>query len=475
MIPENNHITWSAEDIRRYWSGQLSAEEMHAMEKAALDDPFLADAMEGYGEALKEKGDASVFAQLNKLHEQVQAQSATNKRIAPVRSFPWWKLAAAAIVLVVTALWIFTGDENKRQSEIATVENARKQDAAARAARDSAAAENYAGATQKAEQELKNTPGENTRDIAKQQDAAGERGLSAFQTKPPDQHFDSSPAYRSRRSTFNLSRPDTQKSDDKPSAAPAIVSAASPLSIKDTAEPKREMEVVVLSDGYKKPADRKSTDADKEKLQNFVSGVVTDNKNNPLANAYLQINNFNNQYTTDLRGQFKIPVQDTVVKVNVTVPGYTTAQFQLKSSYDGAGYVTDNKLQLQPQGNQGLQEVMVNANQKFARKKEMAKSLDEKDGYIPTVMSQDAQPVYGWVGYEQYLAENKRRPQDNPHLVGEVVISFMVDKKQQISDFKVEKSLSPQHDVEALRLVREGPPWKLRKGRKARATVIVRF
>jgi hypothetical protein len=39
---------YTAQDIERYYSGQMPAEEMHALEKAALEDPFLADALDGY-------------------------------------------------------------------------------------------------------------------------------------------------------------------------------------------------------------------------------------------------------------------------------------------------------------------------------------------------------------------------------------------------------------------------------------------
>ncbi|HVU58531.1 MAG TPA: hypothetical protein VHD83_25895, partial [Puia sp.] len=38
---------YSSSDIEKYLSGELSDPEMHAMERAALDDPFLADALEG--------------------------------------------------------------------------------------------------------------------------------------------------------------------------------------------------------------------------------------------------------------------------------------------------------------------------------------------------------------------------------------------------------------------------------------------
>ncbi|HUS02483.1 MAG TPA: carboxypeptidase-like regulatory domain-containing protein [Chitinophagaceae bacterium] len=39
---------YTAADFERYHSGKMSAREMHALEKAALEDPFLADALEGY-------------------------------------------------------------------------------------------------------------------------------------------------------------------------------------------------------------------------------------------------------------------------------------------------------------------------------------------------------------------------------------------------------------------------------------------
>ncbi|MBK7649488.1 MAG: hypothetical protein IPJ20_00375 [Flammeovirgaceae bacterium] len=37
------------DDIKRYINGEMSTEEQHALEKRALRDPFLADALEGAG------------------------------------------------------------------------------------------------------------------------------------------------------------------------------------------------------------------------------------------------------------------------------------------------------------------------------------------------------------------------------------------------------------------------------------------
>ena len=48
MKKEKNNNQYSAEYIRKYLDGQLSDQDMQALEKAALEDPFLADAIEGY-------------------------------------------------------------------------------------------------------------------------------------------------------------------------------------------------------------------------------------------------------------------------------------------------------------------------------------------------------------------------------------------------------------------------------------------
>ena len=44
----NNKPEVSQELIRQYLAGELDDKAMHALERQALDDPFLAEALEGY-------------------------------------------------------------------------------------------------------------------------------------------------------------------------------------------------------------------------------------------------------------------------------------------------------------------------------------------------------------------------------------------------------------------------------------------
>src|SRR4051812_649955 len=87
----NNKFT--AADIERYHSGKMSAEERHALEKAALDDPFLADALEGYAFTSTPEDDLAAIR--SKLQEKWQSK----KPVAVFRMYKWVSVAAIFIIL----------------------------------------------------------------------------------------------------------------------------------------------------------------------------------------------------------------------------------------------------------------------------------------------------------------------------------------------------------------------------------------
>ena len=92
---------------------------------------------------------------------------------------------------------------------------------------------------------------------------------------------------------------------------------------------------------------------------------------------------------------------------------------------------------------------------------------------MPPPLSETAVPAEGWPAYTHYLESNKRSSTIDTTIRGYESISFIVNKKGELSHFKVERSLSPAHDSLAVRLVREGPSWKLLKGKREKARVIL--
>ena len=90
MDSEKAHIIYTVEDIRKYFSGGLTSAEMHAMEKAALEDGFLAEAMDGFGGMPEQDWNKELAA----LKESFAANPAKLVPVKSVTRFPIWRVAA---------------------------------------------------------------------------------------------------------------------------------------------------------------------------------------------------------------------------------------------------------------------------------------------------------------------------------------------------------------------------------------------
>jgi hypothetical protein len=250
---------------------------------------------------------------------------------------------------------------------------------------------------------------------------------------------------------------------EKKKAAPTAATAASESFMKarkqqnDTKIEERERETELITITKKDSYDKRGYF--NNNLSGVIKGQVTDLNNNPVANAYVQLTKNNNNFITDKTGFFKIPVTDSIVDVAVNVTGYGTQNFRLQNN------ATMNQLQLQP-ANVTLNKPIVPDVK--------AKKVSFGQSNYPSTMVHDAEPVDGWAAFDQYLANNKKTMLGLVS-AGHVVVSFQVNKKGTLSDFKIEQSLSKAYDDEAIRLIMQGPAWKLLKGRKARITVMVRF
>lgn len=147
MSDKRQHININADLIRRYLAGELDDKTMHALERQALDDPFLAEALEGY--AAHEPDQSAHLADLQgRLEQRVPART-------KVRSlyYRWAAAAAVFLLLGLSAVWIWQQQLPARK-DIAKVETARydtvrSQQQAAPAAADSAVANNAAAAIKK--------------------------------------------------------------------------------------------------------------------------------------------------------------------------------------------------------------------------------------------------------------------------------------------------------------------------------------
>ena len=105
--------TYTAVDFERYYTGAMPGREMHELEKAALDDPFLADAMEGFLNSPAFKDDIA------ELKERLQEKE--KERYNPIISLMrsgWWRIAAIFIVVAGAGYFFYSLNHRESQNSI---------------------------------------------------------------------------------------------------------------------------------------------------------------------------------------------------------------------------------------------------------------------------------------------------------------------------------------------------------------------
>lgn len=202
-----------------------------------------------------------------------------------------------------------------------------------------------------------------------------------------------------------------------------------------------------------------------------LSGRVVDFNNRPLAGALLSVNGYQNIGTrTDVYGNFKLRFQprDTTQQMTVALNGYKQASFNLNTST-----LSNNILRLQ-EASPSLNEVVITGYGAKRKETLAAAPFDDSSERLDSAWLK-VYPIIGKLAYQQYLDSARRALRLDTAIHGNERISFQVDQKGQISEFKIEQSVSPAHDAGVIQLINGGPAWKLLRGKKARALVSLSF
>ena len=468
MIDKNKHINYTAADIQRYLKGGMSVEEMHALEKAALDDPFLADAIEGMDTAIKQHGEVSVAAGLTELKKQFEQKPEEKPKVIPMKPAGWFKWAAAAMIIITggaVALnyWQKTDEPN---DQLAVTETKKEKEIPSQAKAENDSISSYlSNGNANLDSQVAN---KSTVPVVARQKSTQPSGTITSQREVSDAAVvsevaadknDDETATKQKENVAALAKPKKDSTATTATEEVAIVGDAYKTTNQNKAPIKNDNEVSIVSGNIKND----QGNAGLSQLNNF-RGQVLDSRSNPLSFATIQLrNNTDRGLVTDKLGNFEIKSNDSTLDVSITSVGYEEQNVRLRND------ITMNKVVLTPSQN-AMNEVVVVEGYGTRRAKK------EESGFKkPTVMVQNAEPNGGWMKYQQYIDSNKNKQLLIADITGEVVVSFQVDRAGILSDFKIEKSLTPQYNEEAVRLIKQGPSWKLLKGRKARATVIIRF
>jgi Gram-negative bacterial TonB protein C-terminal len=123
MTESSNNKNFNAADFERYHAGKMSAAEMHAIEKAAMEDPFLADALEGYAFAATPQQD------LENLREKTFGKKTGGKAVPFIGENYSWLRVAAIVVFIAAGAWLAVQLINTGKKELAEQTTQEKQEA----------------------------------------------------------------------------------------------------------------------------------------------------------------------------------------------------------------------------------------------------------------------------------------------------------------------------------------------------------
>lgn len=479
--PHKYNPAYSASDIQKYWKGELSAREMHELEAAALEDPFLADALEGMATY-------DTRQDMAELHERLAVRIGTpadqpapaNAKIRPLLS-PWMRIAAVIILalgLGGTAYYILNTSTRKEPLAVSTQLHSPQLPAAPAGNTHPAAP----ATEQKAPATASQAMADSSKTTAAPRTAAA--GSAIAKTTVRNQPKAALPARQHRQMIDSLTNATTAADDSKVAAAEDRAtfgsSSASRQFITRAAPVVRGYSSFSQQDrlmSIKKDTVQYNAGLFKRADPLVFSGKVLDEHNNPLAGASIFVQGTSYTSTqTDKNGLFSLRFlampKDSMAnrKLMVSYQGYEEASIDLSTL--NSNQVIGNVIQLQPQGF-ALNEVLI-TGYGAKRKETLAEAPSASDVAIDS-LGLRAIPVDGLLPYRRYLETAKKTLSVDSTIKGTEIISFEVSRKGELSAFKIEQSLSPAHDAGVIRIIKEGPSWRLVKGRTTRAAVRILF
>lgn len=421
-------------DIEKYLRGELSPSEMHALERKALNDPFLADALEGAASV----SPADLSNDIRRLRSTVQQRVKNEHR----KIIPLWSLvgriAAGLLVLLISGYIISLLSNNEHQNKLALnkpIVQPKPTPAPA-------------------ESQPKAIPGVEPISTTKRDTERGNHAISkdesdnnALKTEPRISNEDVSTQGVEKEERV-LDRELVTTNDD--AALDSIFVQKDVTLAAPTVEEKFKVEdrkSKKMTDAYAPNAVQRSAVAKAEykKLSTkVVHGTVTDENDEPLPGVNVMIKGSNEGVVTGVDGTYQIPLEDTNAELVFSFIGMEPVDVPVASEEAINVKMEEDVSQ--------LSEVVVVG---------YTSAQDGIDKEKEPNIYQLAEPEGGRKAFKKYLVENIRYPEQaiENKIQGKVTIQFTVQQSGALNDFKVLKGLGYGCDEEVIRLIRQGPKW----------------
>lgn len=461
---EEKNIHYSAADIERYHKGLMTAKERHSLEKAALDDPFLADAMEGY--AVAPTATETDVALLNKkLDERIG-------KVVPLKKtgFIWLRIAAAVILVGGAGLLTYNFVFTKNKNEVAKIESNKAPEKKDTVTNNAV----VAGKTKDSLNVIDNKSQQTT--VAEKGDVAKSNNENNKMAAPPAERHKTAVKVKSDEQikTNAFAPPQTtqdvaveKQEETKKTNADTVTYHDNLESTAVATKPQTQGYARLSKEKDKQPQFKSQNEpavargiAAQNNITHIFRGQVMDQNNNPLPFANVTIMPDNIGTYTDAKGYFTLISGDSALNVQVRSVGFENKTASLQTKLANNSIVLD-------QDTKNIPSTVISNRKINADRKRMGDN----------VKLEEPEPADGWYNYDTYIANNIKISDEikmKTNATSEVELSFDVDKLGEPVNIKVEKSVCKECDEEAIRLLKEGPKWKKKK-KNRRATVSVAF
>ncbi|WP_195355151.1 carboxypeptidase-like regulatory domain-containing protein [Bacteroides ovatus] len=401
-----------------YIRGLRKGKEAHRLEKESMQDPFLADAMDGYNQV-----EGNHEQRIEKLRMQVSAHSAKKKNTYAIT----WSIAACLIIgFGISSYFLFL--KKSMTDEVFIAEES--------------------VSTKLAEPAAPLTPAIPATPTVP---ATPQKEIALATTKVKT---DSTPVSEitARQANKKDMIAKIQATSQPQQGTPV---ATVPVMEEISEETAALQEVVATMDTFESESDKKMKLAKVATIlpqKNMIKGRVTDEKGEPLIGASVTYKGTNIGTITNMNGEFSLVKKDDKKRLTAEYIGYDPVEIRVDTSRTMLIAMNENK--------QALNEVVVVG---YGAKKNKKSTTLGSDAKVKEQAEKEItpQPAIGKRNYQKYLKENIVRPTDEKcaQVKGKVVLTFLVNKEGRPFYIKVKESLCESADKEAIRLIQEGPDW----------------
>lgn len=399
---------YSHVDIQRYLQHKMSVQEMRDFEKALMNDPFLADALEGFAAgdpSVAQKHLADIEASL--LNDRQQARIVP----LPAQKTAWWKVAAIIVVIISTA--VITYSVSRHSSRPAT--------------------EDYVAATTPAPVSTKN-------DTLRADDKPVAQVDVAHIFPPGGKR--TSPVIRPQQSrikpSIKMQGEQEAINHDTLMETLAIAAAAPAPPNGEVFSAKRIMVAVPME-------------------QKEFRGTVADQAGNAVPFAAITATDGGVATTADTKGNFSLKASDSILDVSVNATGYAAAKTRIRANS------SKNKIALK-EPELSLAEVAITSLSKKKAKTAASISVD-------TTIAEPVGGLRNFRQYFNRQLDSLKATDDEQFFNEGVALEFSVDKQGFARNIKSPDEISKAMAEKAIDILTKGPRWNKKRDRKVKVII----